>query len=75
MVDIEALTKKITESGMTTVFVCRKSGIDVRTFYNRLNRKGDFRAKEIIGLCDTLHLSKKERDEIFFARNVTESNV
>lgn len=74
MVNIEALTKKIGESGMTTVFICKKSGIDQRTFYNRLHEKGDFRAKEIMGLCEVLHLSRKERDDIFFAKNVTDSN-
>lgn len=74
MVNIEALSNKINESGMTTVFICKKSGIDQRTFYNRLHAKGDFRAKEIMGLSNVLHLSKKERDEIFFAKNVTESN-
>mgnify|MGYP006939717464 CR=1 FL=1 len=75
MVNIEALIKKIDDSGMTNAFICKKADIDTRTFYNRLHRKGDFRAEEIMNLCNVLHLSKKERDEIFFVKNVTNSNA
>lgn len=65
MVKIERLQEKIDESGMTMVAISRKSGIRRETLYNRLNGVGEFTASEIIGLTKCLHLTRRERDEIF----------
>lgn len=65
MTDVELLMEKITDSGMTVKAVAEKSGILRETFYNRL-KNPDFKASEIVALTETLRLSKKERDAIFF---------
>lgn len=69
MPDIETLKVKMDESGMTMVNIAKKSGILRETLYNRLNGRGEFTASEIISLSDVLHLTKKERDEIFLNSN------
>lgn len=66
MANVKKLKEKVSDSGMTTTAVCVKSGILRETFYNRLAGKGDFTASEIVGLTNALHLSKREREEIFF---------
>ena len=70
MTDIELLRAKIKDSGMTMVAISNKSGIERTTLYNRINGIGEFTASEIVGLSNTLHLSKQERDKIFLSANV-----
>ena len=71
MPNIEMLKAKISESGMTVKAITEKAGIDRVTFYNRLNGIGEFTASEIVGLSDTLRLSKAEREDIFLRRSST----
>lgn len=68
MTDFEKLKQAIKDSGMTITTIAKRAGIDRATFYNRMNAKGEFRASEIDGISQTLRLSKKQRDDIFFAR-------
>lgn len=65
MTDIEKLRSAIEDSGMTMKAIAEKSGIVRETLYNRLAGIGEFTAKEIVGLTMVLHLSNKQRDEIF----------
>lgn len=65
MTDVEALKKRMNESGMKIVSIAEKSGILRETLYNRL-KTGDFKLSEICALVKTLGLSKEERDNIFF---------
>jgi len=67
MADIQALRASITESGIPMAEVARRSGILRETLYNRLAGRGDFKASEIKALSETLHLSREQRDDIFFA--------
>lgn len=69
MPDVEALRSKMNESGMTIVNIAKKTGILRETLYNRLNGRGEFTASEIIALSEVLHLTKKERDDIFLSIN------
>lgn len=66
MTDVEALRKRMNESGMKVVSIAEKSGILRETLYNRL-KTGDFKLSEICALVKTLGLSKEERDKIFFS--------
>ena len=68
MTDVIALKKRIEASGMTVTYVAERSGMLRETLYNRM-KTGDFKVSEICGLVKTLSLSKKERDEIFFANS------
>ena len=63
--DLERLKAVIDESGMTMKAIAEKSGIVRETLYNRLAGIGEFTAREIVGLTATLHLTNKQRDEIF----------
>ena len=67
MTDIEMLKKIIRESGLKLAYVAEKSGIKRPTLYNRLKGVGDFTAAEIVGLAEALHMTRTERDRIFFA--------
>lgn len=40
----------------------------LQTVYNKINNVVDFKGKEIAAISDFLKLSKRERDEIFFAK-------
>ena len=70
MTDFVLLKQKISESGMTMVAIAEKSGILRETLYNRLKGVGDFTASEMMAISDTLRLSNRERDAIFFAQKV-----
>lgn len=65
MVNIQLLKEKINDSGMTMVAISKKTGILRATLYNRMNGIGEFTASEIVGLTKCLHLTKRERDDIF----------
>ena len=70
MTNVEKLKDKIKESGMTIKAVSEKSGILRETLYNRFNINADFKASEIDSLTRVLHLSEKERNEIFLPTKV-----
>ena len=70
MTDVELLTAKIDESGMTVTAIAKKSGIKRATFYNRLKGVGEFTASEIVKLSTVLRLTKTDRDKIFLSSNV-----
>ena len=63
----ELLKNAIKNRGMTITAVAKMLEITRETFYNRMEN-GDFRASEIVGICNVLNLSKRERDDIFFTK-------
>lgn len=67
MPNIELLKEKISDSGIPMTTIARKSGIVRETLYNRLNGIGDFTTSEVVGLSNTLRLTKTEREQIFFS--------
>ena len=69
MVDVNLFRKTIKDSGMTTTFICKKSGILRQTLYNRFERPGLFTIDEIVGLKKVLRLSADDVEKIFFAEN------
>ena len=64
MANVELLKEKISNSGMTVTAIADKSGILRETLYNRM-KSGNFYASEFTVLTKVLHLTRKERDEIF----------
>lgn len=67
MPNLELLKKVLDESGMTMTAIAEKSGILKATLYNRLKGVGEFTASEITSLTNVLHLTKQQRDKIFFS--------
>jgi transcriptional regulator with XRE-family HTH domain len=74
MTDIERLKRIMSDSGMTVTAIADKSGIERTTLYNRLKGTGEFTASEIVGLARALHLTKKERDQIFLTNRKEANN-
>lgn len=70
MTDGKRLKKLVDESGFKVTAVCDYVGITRKTFYNKINGKSEFTATEIQKLCDKLNLTPKQRNDIFFAREV-----
>ena len=67
MPNMELLKDYIRESGMTTIAISEKAGIDRATIYNRLNNRGEWKASEIMGMTKALRLEPEERDAIFLS--------
>lgn len=70
MTDYKRLRQLLRERGVTITFIAEKAGITRETFYNRCNGIGEFTVSEITGITEALRLTNKERDSIFFAKNV-----
>lgn len=70
MTNLDMLKSKINESGMTVTAIARKCDMSRETLYNRFKKKGEFNASEIVALTNILHMSKEERDAIFFGEEV-----
>lgn len=70
MVNFEELKAVMDDSGMTVTAIATKSGMLRETLYNRFKGRGDFTANEIAGLSKALHLTPKQRDNIFFSSEV-----
>ena len=65
--DIDALKKKVKESGLKTAFICEKLNLTRSGWCKKLNGKSPFKVAEIQILCDILGItSLREKDQIFF---------
>lgn len=69
MVNVNLLRDKIEEVGIPVAVVAEKSGMSRETLYNRFDKPNSFKASEIQSLTLILHMTKEERDDIFFANN------
>lgn len=67
MTNLKALKDSMKESGIPITTIAQRSGILRETLYNRLAGKSEFKASEIAALTLTLGLTRKQRDDIFFA--------
>ena len=67
MTNIQALKDFMDESGIPVAEIARRSGILRETLYNRLSEKSEFKASEIAALSSVLHMTRAQRDRIFFA--------
>ncbi len=66
MTDTTLLAKYLEESGVTITHLAKRLGCTRNRVYSILHG-ADVTASEIVVICDTLHISKKDRDKIFFA--------
>lgn len=67
------LKAKIIERGISPIILCNSLGICEATFYRKLARNGDFSRFEIGKIVEVLNLSCDERDNIFFAQELAET--
>lgn len=67
MTNTAQLKNVIRESGMKKTYIAKEMGITNQSLHNKLSNRREFKASEIIKLCDLLSISNEERDHIFFA--------
>lgn len=67
MPNMELLNQKIIDSGIPKTTICKRSGIERATLYNRLNGNGDWRISEFMAISEVLRLTKSEINEIFLS--------
>jgi len=66
MVDCNALSKKVKESGISKVFIASKLGVTRQTVDNMLKGKARIDGDAIMKFKNVLHLTTQEAVEIFF---------
>lgn len=67
MTNCKALEKIIKESGYTMQYIAYKLGITTAAFYNKRKGIRDFTVEEMLKLCDVLHISNPDREDIFLS--------
>ena len=75
LTDMKRLRDAIDESGISITKLALKADINRVTLYNRFAGIGEFTVSEMEGLTKALHLTKTERDAIFFAPNVDDKST
>lgn len=64
----EKLKDVIAQTGITMTALSGRIGISREALYNKVERKTEFTASEIMKLSEALHLSTDCRDDIFFGQ-------
>lgn len=67
MTNTTKFRNKIDSKGLKISFVAKSIDMPRGTFYKKMNNALIFNADEITSITKFLQLTKKERDEIFFA--------
>jgi hypothetical protein len=66
---VERLREEMRKKSVTADAAAAAMGIDVATYYRRMNRQGTkFTVEEVSKLSELLNLSSKAMQEIFFER-------
>lgn len=68
MTDTKALYRAISRNGYLKKFVALQIGLSYQGFLNKAHNRSEFTASEIEKLKALLHLSDKERNNIFFSK-------
>lgn len=75
MTNTQMLRERIDASGLKLRYIASYLGITYQGFLKKMNNATEFKASEIRGLHDLLHLSRDDRDAIFFAPDVEEKST
>lgn len=76
MTNSALLKKKIKEKGVKLGFLVEKLNTSYRWLNKKINNEKDFTASEIDTLCEVLGIADlKEKERIFFAKNVEKSST
>ena len=74
MTDTAELRQVIKDSGLKLEFIAQKLGLTRFGLQKKIENNSEFKASEILLLCEILNItSLRRREQIFFAQNV-ESN-
>lgn len=66
-----AFFEAINKRGVKVTALAKAMGMSPSTVYKKNDRNGDYTVSEIQACCDFLSLSPDERDQIFFASEVS----
>ena len=75
MTDFDKLQEIMDKTGATITAISKAAGFTRGTYANRRKGIGEFTAREIKAISEALRLTPEERDAIFFAGEVTDSNT
>lgn len=67
MTNTKLLEEAIDRSGLKKGKIAERLGISRAGLINLINNRAEFRASQIMTLCDLLSLTTAQRDAIFFA--------
>lgn len=67
MTNTEELEVAITRAGISKRKIAKLLGVSETTIYNKLNGKVEFKASEIVAMCDILRLTTAQRENIFLS--------
>lgn len=71
MTNTRELLQEIDNSGLKKSWIAEKLGLSYHGLQKKINNDNEFKASEIMMLCDILHITSAERkEEIFFAHDV-----
>lgn len=71
MTNTKELLQEINKSGLKKSWIAEKIGLSYHGLQKKINNDNEFKASEIMMLCDVLHITSAERrEEIFFAHDV-----
>lgn len=64
------LEKAIDESGLMKKYIAGRLGLTSFGLSKKINNHTEFKASEIMALCEILSLNRKDREAIFFSPDV-----
>lgn len=71
MTNTRELLQEIDNSGLKKSWIAEKLGLSYHGLQKKINNDNEFKASEIMMLCDILHITSAERkEEIFFVHDV-----
>ena len=68
--NLKYLNNKIDEINIPITTLAEKMGLSRQSLYLKLNGLREFKASEMIKICDILRLTSEEKNFIFFADKV-----
>ena len=67
MTNLDELKRVIKDSGIPITIISKKTHMDRRSLYNKINGKTEFKVSEMDSLSKVIGLNEKQKSEIFFA--------
>ena len=67
MTNLDELKKVIKDSGIPITIISKRTHMDRRSLYNKINGKTEFKVSEMDSLSKVIGLNEKQKSEIFFA--------
>lgn len=75
MTDSKKLIEVFDKSGYKRSYIAKYVGLSLAGLMKKVNNESDFKALEIMKLCELLKISVPEKESVFFAVNVTKTDT